>query len=143
MLLDWGTKILPVVTLSSMESEVVGQLLALKRSIPTAMTLNAFLGLPEEGDGGLREEYEMDALAAIMAIQKAGTTKVRHLRRTQGVSLYFMHQYYEHANRNLRHKKGTELAADAFTKGLSFDVLIKHLRTLGVEDFDSAPTLDA
>ena len=152
MLLDWGTKILPVVTLSSMESEVVGQLLAIKRSIPTAMTVNAFLGrispgpdaqgeFGDEGENGLPEEYQMDALSAIMAIQKAGSTKVRHLRRTQGVSIYFMHQYFDHPLRTLKHRKGTELAADAFTKGLSFDVLIKHLRTLGIEDEGGASVL--
>ena len=154
VLLEWGTKILPVVTLSSMETEVVGGMMALKRAIPTAIVLNVFLGYEDPGvpanglypgslldDASmtkdtkkkLEEIYQMDALSAIIAIKKAGSSKVRHIRRTQGVSIFWMHQYYAADGRSLVHQKGADLAADAFTKGLSYDVFAKHMRELGYE----------
>jgi hypothetical protein len=56
------------------------------------------------------------------------------MRRRRTVSIYFMHQYLNEKHRQLIHRKGTELAADCFTKGLSYEVLVKHLRDLGYED---------
>jgi len=146
VLLEWGTKILPVITLSSMESEVIAALMCIKRLIQVSSIVNILLGLedadvPSTGvydtskqSDGIPETLQMDAMAAINAIRRAGSGKVRHLRRVQGVSLYWIHQYFDvQEKRTLEHRSGKELAADAFTKGLSYDVLLTHLRELGMD----------
>ena len=135
-----ATRNIPVVTLSSMESELAGAAECTKVAINVQMLVNVLLGYVQPGDVnvnlegvGVQMGLEMDALSAINAIIKAGSSKVRHVRRTVGVSLYFLHErWVQSGDAWLRHRNGSELAADLFTKSLSEGPFLRHSADIGM-----------
>ena len=149
VLLAWGTKMIPVVTLSSMETEIVSAVNATKHGIHMKLVLDALLGtlmtkanagVYDDINEGMQSILEMDAEAAIKAIKNSSSTRVRHVRRTMGISIYFLHeQWCTTKNAFVRHKKGTELVADLFTKSLSIDPFSKHCDTMGLRDHHDHP----
>ena len=74
---------------------------------------------------------EMDAKSAIAAVVKGGSSSVRHVRRTVGISIYFLYESWVLSKNNtLKHRVGTELPADLFTKDLGEESFLKHCKEL-------------
>ena len=74
---------------------------------------------------------EMDAKSAIAAVVKGGSSSVRHVRRTVGISIYFLYESWVLSqNSTLKHRVGSELPADLFTKDLSEDSFLRHCKEL-------------
>ena len=73
-----------------------------------------------------------DAMAAIRAIKKAHATKVRHMRRTLGVSVAWLNRVWsEDDNAWITHHKGTFLTADSFTKSVDQELQARHDAGMG------------
>ena len=129
------------VTLSTAESELAGAQKATQVGLICQMLINVLLGVQDaedtltRHDSGIDMQLALDALSTIKIIKRAGSTKVAHVRRTVGVSIFWLHEVYV-LNRNcwLSHVAGSELAADQGTKGLSYDVFTKHRKSMGVID---------
>ena len=95
------------------------------------LTSRAGLNMKETFEGGLPSVLEMDAKSAIAAVVKGGSSSVRHVRRTVGISIYFLYESWVLSKNNtLKHRVGTELPADLFTKDLSEDSFLKHCKEL-------------
>ena len=79
---------------------------------------------------------ELDATGAISAIRSGGSSKVRHVRRTHGISLSWIQSYWcpdtHKGYRTVVHVPGTELTADAMTKSLAHETFEKHREGMGV-----------
>ena len=134
-LISWGTKKMTTVSLSSVESELFGLTFGSKFSIYQKLLVDALQGdtpcvLPQygmydvesenvdEGDG-ISELAEMDAEAAIKAVRKSESSKLKHTRRTTGISLGWLHaKWINRKKALLNHRKGTLLSADGLTKRL-------------------------
>ena len=87
--------------------------------------------MKEDFEGGLPSVLEMDAKSAIAAVVKGGSSSVRHVRRTVGISIYFLYESWVLSKNNtLKHRVGTELPADLFTKDLSEESFLKHCKEL-------------
>ena len=143
VLISWGSKKLSTVALSSCESELFGVQHGSKHAIYAKLMIDALRGdissvLPRFGSydvseqtKGIKEVLQVDAQAAIKAIRNANSTKLRHVRRTLGISLGWLHRKW--CNRpdeaRMEHRVGTELSADAMTKNLSKGPLA-HLKGL-------------
>ena len=132
ILLSWGTKRLSTVSLSSCESELFGAQHGSKIAIYVKLIVDGLRGhvtsiLPQYGDynvndkaAGIEETLELDAEAALKAIRNANSTKLRHVRRTLGISLAWLHKKWcNREESNMKHRKGTDLSADSQTKNLS------------------------
>ena len=48
--------------------------------------------MKETFEEGLPSVLEMDAKSAIAAVVKGGSSSVRHVRRTVGISIYFLYE---------------------------------------------------
>ena len=124
------------VTLSSCETELcAAQIATLKamvlKMLIDVLTSRAGLDMKETFEGGLPSVLEMDAKSAIAAVVKGGSSSVRHVRRTVGISIYFLYESWVLSKNNtLKHRVGTELPADLFTKDLSEDSFLKHCKEL-------------
>ena len=143
VLLDWGVKKHTTVSLSSMESELFGGVWGSKAAVRIKLLVDCLLGyadpkLPYDGfyskvENGVREILKMDAMACIKAIRNAVSTKVKHVRRTVGISLYWMHQKWCQSNESsIEWQHGHDLSADAFTKNLSREPFERHREALGL-----------
>ena len=146
MLLDWGSKKLPHISLSSCESEIFGGQFGSKKGIYIKLLVDALSGfipvvIPRFGEynvdddvEGVNERLEMDAMAAIGAIRNLNTVKLNHLRRTLGVSIAWMHRKWCNKDKSeLAHRNGKALSADALTKNLSRDPLEVMKELLGIK----------
>ena len=146
ILLDWGSKKLPHISLSSCESEVFGGQFGSKKGIYIKLLVDALSGfipvvIPRFGEysvdddvEGVNERLEMDAMAAIGAIRNLNTVKMNYLRRTLGVSIAWMHRKWCNKTKSeLAHRNGKALSADALTKNLSRDPLEVMKELLGIQ----------
>ena len=148
ILIAWGSKRLSTVALSSCESELFGVQHGSKHAIYAKLMVDALRGnissiLPRFGSydvnektQGIKEVLQVDAQAAIKAIRNANSTKLRHVRRTLGISLAWLHKKWcnRSAEARMEHRVGTELSADAMTKNLSKGPLAYLKGLLGVGD---------
>ena len=73
-----------------------------------------------------------DADVSISAIKKGYSRKMSYLRRTQKVSLGFLHDYFSCENTNLSHVPGESNDADLLTKGLDHESHWRHTLALGL-----------
>ena len=82
---------------------------------------------------GIEEVAQSDAQAAITAVRNANSSKMKHVRRTIGVSLAWLHKkWVNRRGARLEHKKGTDLSADAMTKRLSRVALERTKDAFGI-----------
>ena len=145
ILVAWGSKRLSAVALSSCESELFGIQHGSKQAIYVKLLVDALCGhitsvMPQFGaydvndaTTGIKEELEVDAMAAIKAVQNGASTKLRHVRRTLGISLAWCHKKWcNREGSKMTHKKGTGLSADSQTKNLSRTTLETMRKLLGL-----------
>ena len=89
--------------------------------------------------GGVAMQLALDAMSTIKMVLRSGSTKVRHVRRTIGVSIFWLHeQWVLNKNSWISHVPGAELTADLGTKGLSHETFAKHSSTMGMMEKDAA-----
>ena len=120
VLMSWGTKRQGPIFLSSGECEIFAIVYGTREYIKIVMQLNYLLGYKGQDAGtGVREKLEVDAKVALSIVKRSGSTAVRHLRRTAGISVSWIHRYWCAAEREFVHRYGTQLEADAFTKALA------------------------
>ena len=107
--------------------------------VVAAPVYEGLLGYHDKADGFgntedvLDAELNLDAQAAIGAIKRAGSGKLRFTRRTTGVSMGGLHELWvDGVKRSLVHKRGEDLAADHFTKNLSVAPFLRHMQSLGL-----------
>ena len=137
ILLDWNAFKLGFVTLSSMEGETGVMQAATKSNLHIKMCIDIMLGISDPGfqgqfTFGVSRVLRADAMAAIRAVKKAASTKVRHMRRTLGISCAWLNRVWsEDENSWLTHHKGTYLTADQFTKSLDAEMQRRHDAAMG------------
>ena len=141
VLLAWNSKGIPVVTLSSAESELAGAVVATKVLVWIKMLIDVLLGYVEPDDyttgafeSGVTMKLFLDAKSTIQMIKKAGSSKVRYTRRTTGISMYWMYELFRGLFAELEHKSGEELCPDTFTKPLDVVKFARFCVMLGVID---------
>ena len=137
ILLDWNAFKLGFVALSSMEGETGVMQAATKSNLHIKMCIDIMLGIADPGFQGqfiygVSRVLRADAMAAIRAVKKAASTKVRHMRRTLGISCSWLNRVWsEDENSFLTHHKGTYLTADQFTKSLDAEMQRRHDAAMG------------
>ena len=137
VLVDWNSFKLSFVTLSSMEGETGVMQAASKSTIHVKMVMDILLGIEDPSSFrefaiGIPMTLRADAMAAIRAVKKAATTKVRHMRRTLGVSVAWLNRVWSEAlNAWLVHHKGTYLSVDSYTKSLDRELQARHDAAMG------------
>ena len=137
-LVYWNSFKLPNVVLSSMEGEVSSIQVATKSAIHAKMLADLMLGIEMPLNNGLYESgtpmvMRADALSAIKSIKKAFSTRVRHMRRTLGISISWLNRTWSERHGSwLVHHPGRFLAADSMTKALDRELLRRHERAMGV-----------
>ena len=144
ILLGWNSKGIPVVTLSSAESELAGAVVCSKVLVWIKMLVDILLGFvePDASDDnafetGVMMKLLLDAKATIQMITNAGSSKVRYTRRTTGISMYWMHELYRGLYSELEHQSGEFLTPDTFTKPLNDEKFSRFRNMLGVIKADS------
>ena len=145
VLLAWNSKGIPVVTLSSAESELAGAVVCSKVLVWVKMLVDVLLGYVEPDDqttgafeSGVLMKLFLDAKSTIQMILKAGSSKVRYTRRTTGISIYWLHELFRGLYAEIDHKSGEELCADTFTKPLDILKFDKFRAMLGLTSEDPA-----
>ena len=135
VLLAWGTKGQGPVFLSSGECELFAIVYGTREYIKIVMIINYLLGYEGFEPGvGVHEKLEVDAKVALSIVRKSGSDAVRHLRRTAGISVAWIHRYWCDASREFIHKYGTQLEADAFTKALATVDVQRYADIHGLRD---------
>ena len=134
--------------LSSGESELFAAVFGSKAAVQIQMLVERLLGLSQpdlpsasdqidaqpSADDMIDAELHLDANAAIGAIQRGGSSKVRYTRRTVGISIAWLAQLWTNTKRRcVKHVDGRELSADHFTKSLSLEPFGRHCAALGME----------
>ncbi|KAA8493471.1 Retrovirus-related Pol polyprotein from transposon TNT 1-94 [Porphyridium purpureum] len=124
-LIDWSSRAQRAVSTSSAEAEVIALSQACKVSLGLAPTCE----LSGQGEAVMLDVYT-DSQAALKAVEKGYSAKLAHARRTQRVSIAWLHELAEDGLVRFRWIRGTENPADLFTKTFSrpqFDIKLKIL----------------
>ena len=80
-----------------------------------------------------------DADVAISAIRKGYSRKLSYLRRTQKISLGFLHDYTHDEYTLLQKVRGDSNDSDVLTKGLDHITHWRHLHALGMRPTQRVP----
>ncbi len=128
LLLTWRGRRHKVTSTSSTETEIVEAERGTKDVIPVQSLVNILLGYESpdgevvSGDASTKRigrQLEMDSSAAIGAIKKGYSDKLRYIRRTHGVNLAWTHErWFDDDGGTVVKRDGCEHDPDIFTKSL-------------------------
>ena len=148
LLLSWGTKKQTAIALSSGECELFAMLHGSRTHIRCVMLLNFLLGFnPLE----LRfdELLESDSSVALSILARGSSASLRHLRRSAGVSVAWLHEYWcaddrcsdpsqkrepGSGARRTKHQSGLDLEPDCLTKALGKDQTDRYNASFGLAE---------
>jgi len=135
ILIDWGCKKQQTQALSSGECEAFAMMFGSKSVIKLVMCLNRLMGFGPSATVAT-ERLHSDSKVAITAVQKANSEAMRHMRRTAGVCLGWLHSYWCDCGdkRVVEWSPGKELSADAQTKALNEEDTQRNAMKFGLVD---------
>ena len=148
LLLAWGTKKQTAIALSSGECELFAMLHGSRTHIKCVMLLNYLLGFSPL-DLRFDELLESDSSVALSILAKGSSASLRHLRRSAGVSVAWLHEYWCADDRcsdpsqkkepgvgarRAKHQSGLDLEPDSLTKALGKDLTDKYNLSFGLVD---------
>ena len=101
------------VSLSTPEAEIVATQIAVKAmGLPTIDLWHTLRG------SGVIQVHE-DSQAMIAVVRSGKNPTMRHIKRTHGVSIAWLHELFQGANLSLCYEISTRMAADMYTKGFT------------------------
>ena len=133
ILISWGCKKQTTVSISSGETELFAMLFGTKMSIKLLMVLH-ILGGFDAGSAFFHSELKSDSTVALAAVHKGASEGLRHVRRTAGVSIAWLHAIWCGAATRASHMPGVDISADALTKHLAAATLRAHQARMGLVD---------
>ena len=128
MLVDWGSKLQTGVASSTPDAELAAvQRSTCRSSIPIQILMEEIFGFE------CPISHFEDNQPSITSIKNGASQNLRYMKKTQRISIPFLHDIFEDGSNEIDFVATEENIADLFTKFLSVGTHWKHLRALGLK----------
>ena len=128
MLIDWGSKLQTGVASSTPDAELAAvQRCTCRSSLPVQILMEEIFGFE------CPISHFEDNQPSITSIKNGASQNLRYMKKTQRISIPFLHDIFEDGSNEIDFVATEENIADLFTKFLSVGVHWKHSRALGLK----------
>ena len=125
---DWACKGQTAESLSAGETELFAIVFGTKAVIRSSLVLNFLGGFDHER---YEKHLESDSTVALSALRRGASDGLRHVRRTAGISIAWLHRVWcvdtngNPTSKYTAHRNGKTLGVDALTKAVSADEIVR------------------